>query len=143
MLPTIQSVFEQVRPELPTGLSQRIFTTIETLAAERARFRARVAAWCAFLSLAVFFVSLIIAGNSFLASDFWQLASFLFSDFSLVIASSGVFLASLAETFPAASAAFLIAPIFFYATALAFRSRYLDIETQSRHPQLTTAHLTL
>lgn len=140
MLPTTQSIFEQARPEFPAGLSQRIFTAIETLAAERARFRARVAAWCAFLSLAVFFVSLAVAGNSFLSSDFWQLASLLFSDFSLVISSSGAFLASLAETFPAASAALLIAPLFSYVAALVFRSRYLDIETQSRQFQLTAAH---
>lgn len=139
MSQTTQSLFHQARPKAPEGLSFRILTAIESEAARRAAFQAKLASWGAFSSFAVFLVSLVVAGNSFLSSDFWQISSLLFSDLSLVLAHAETFALSLAETFPAASAALLIAPLFLSVVALTFRSKYVALMTQHSGLHLAVA----
>jgi hypothetical protein len=46
----------------------------------------------------------------------------------------------LAETFPAASASLLIAPLFFYALALTFRSKYASLRLEHDQFRLNTVH---
>ena len=125
---------------LPSALSARIARAIEEEARRKLQFRAMVASTCSFLSLILFLVSLAVVGNGLFTSDFWQLASLLFSDLSLVLAHSETFLLSLAETFPAASLAFLLLPLFFHLAALAFRSRYMETGSAPRAFQLNIAH---
>ncbi|MFZ1627107.1 MAG: hypothetical protein WAT81_04880 [Candidatus Moraniibacteriota bacterium] len=127
MMQTLHSVLALSKSELPAGLSSRIMTAIESEALHQAAFRAKLASWGVLSSFAIFLVSLAVAGNSFFSSDFWQISSLLFSDLFLVLAHAEVFSLSLAETFPAASAALLIAPLFLSLVALTFRSKYVAL----------------
>ncbi|MFZ1654826.1 MAG: hypothetical protein WBO92_02080 [Candidatus Moraniibacteriota bacterium] len=139
MSQTHQSILETLRPELPPGLAGRIVAAVEREANRQVRFRARVATGCAFFSLVTFAISLFVVGRSFLASDFWQIVSLLSTDFSLVLSYSEDFLLSLVETFPAASALLLLAPLFLTAVSFAYRSRYLNLSMQRGPFQLSVS----
>jgi hypothetical protein len=140
MSQTTQEIFETARPEIPAGLSGRILTAIELEAARQILFRSRVASGCASVSLAFFLISLSVAGESFFSSDFWRISSLLFTDLALALSYSEDFLASLAETFPAASASLLLAPLFLGVVSLAFRSKYLGLATRQEQFQLHVVH---
>ncbi len=137
---TALSIFLQSRPSLPSALPARIMVAIEQEATRKLQFRERVASAFSFLSLVLFFVSLAFVGNSLIASDFWQLAALFFSDLSLVLAHFETFLFSLAETFPAASFALLLLPLFFHLAALVLRSWYMDTRSAVRPFQFKASH---
>ncbi|QQR78252.1 MAG: hypothetical protein IPJ68_04170 [Candidatus Moraniibacteriota bacterium] len=140
MSQTTQEIFETARPEVPAGLSGRILTAIELEAARQILFRSRVASGCASVSLVFLLVSFAVAGESFFSSDFWRIISLLFTDFGLALSYSEDFLASLAETFPAASASLLLTPLFLGVVSLAFRSKYLSLATRQEQFQLHVVH---
>lgn len=140
MSQTTQTIFETLRPRPPVGLSARVLAAVELEAAQQIQFQVRVASGCVLFSLAVFAVSVIIAGRGLLASDFWQIIALLSSDLSLVWLYSEVFLLSLVETFPAASASLLLAPLFLMAVSFAYRSRYLNFSMKRGHFQLSESH---
>ncbi|MFA9262079.1 MAG: hypothetical protein ACEQSB_01830 [Undibacterium sp.] len=131
---TTQSLFDQIRPLPPVGLSQRILLAIEADRIHQAKSRARLAAWSAGSWFIVFLVSIASVGKNIAASEFWQLASLLFTDLSLILAHAEDFFISLAETFPAGSAVVILAPLFLYAVSLVLRSKYLSLTAE--HSQL-------
>lgn len=138
---TTQTIFESIRPALPPGLSSRILSSIDQEIFTRNQYRARVAAWSAVLSLAVFLASLNVAGRDFFASGFWQLISLLISDLSFILSHSEDFLLSLAETFPATSVTLFLVPLFFAALSLIFRSKYIQLsEAWQRESRFHNAH---
>ncbi len=139
MSQTPQAILDTLRPELPPELAGRIVAAVEREAHRQIQFRTRVATGCAFFSLAIFSVSSFIVGRSFLASDFWQILSLLLSDFVAVLSYSEDFFLSLAETFPAASILFLLAPLFLTAVSFAYRSRYLNLSMQRGSFQFSTS----
>jgi hypothetical protein len=137
---TPQTIFESIRPGIPAGLSVRIFSSIVQAGLRRDRAHARIATWSVGLSGVVFLASLGIAGRSFFASDFWQLASLLFSDPALVLSYSEAFLLSLAETFPATAVSVLLVPLLLAVVSLVFRSKYLNLEMQHKQFHFKSAH---
>lgn len=120
------SIFRQSRPEIPPGLSKRIAEAVDREVNRRLQFRSRLVSGFTWISLVLSLTSLIFFGGGLIASDFWQLASLLFSDLPLVLTNFEAFALSLAETFPAGSAILLLLPLFVYLVMLTFRSRYVS-----------------
>lgn len=123
----LRTLFERTSPTVPVGLLSRIGNAIEGERLKQARARVKFATSSAFLSLGGFFWYLSSFGGDLAASEFWQIMSLAFSDFSLVGAYWKEFSYSLAETFPTMPASFLVALLFLHFLSLAFRSRYVLI----------------
>lgn len=124
---TLQALFNETNPSVPNGLVSRIGNAIEEERLKSARARAGLATWSALFSFCCFVWYLVTLGDSLLSSEFSQIVTLAFSDFSFVRAYSEVFLYSLAETFPVTPIVLLIAPLFLHFLSLAFRSRYASI----------------
>ncbi len=136
---TTRLLFSKIRPMTPAGLPERILVAIAAERARQAAVRARLASWSAGLWLITFLTSAVFVGRSLVTSEFWQLASLAFTDFSLALAYSEDFLVSLMETFPAVSAVTIIAPLFLYVLSLILRSKYAGVLLDSKY-QFQASH---
>ncbi len=128
---TLRTIFQKIAyPNPPDGLEGQILHHIEALEAKhirRALFLTRV-------GRAVSVVSLFAIGFTFgqgvIASEFWQLASLLFTDVGFVISYFSEFAYSLLETLPAFPIALILMPILSF---LLFQFWSLNIPLRRHH----------
>lgn len=105
----VETIFSEIEtPEPPTGLAQAILVRIDRC--ERRLLILKIAASsCAFgASLFVIGVGFSFFRTSIMETGFLQFSSLLFSDFSLIASDLPDFALSMAESFPALSAAAML-----------------------------------
>jgi len=119
MTQSLHQIFKKIKEmNPPAGLEERI---LQKIALERKWQVKKKLIFTDILSLssagALVFV-LINFGSELLKSDFWNLARLVFSDTAVVAGNWKDFLFSLLETFPAAHAALILAPVFLLMVSL-------------------------
>lgn len=110
-------------PEPPSGLAGKILRSIEKEERKKAFRQAIVSGCLLFISLGSTVVSVMDFGNELSRSGFLSFVSLFRSDFSFAVANTHEMFLSLAESFPAISAAFCLASIGF---AVCFAARLIN-----------------
>ena len=121
----LNTIFKKVAEISPTEkLSGRIFAQIEGEKDRIIRRRLMISRLSLSASVAVFLVSIFSFGSTILQSEFWNIASLVFSDLVVVGQNWNDFAYSLLETFPTISVVAILAPIM---TLMFSFSAYLEI----------------
>lgn len=120
------SVLPFVEP--PIHLKTAVFGRIEGVKERRLKTKLLLANVGLGCSLLACFWSIIIFGDAFLQSEFWSIASLIFSDFMVVVGSWKEYLFSLGETLPIMSVFAIVIPVFgtlmFLNLLLFFKNKY-------------------
>lgn len=110
MKPTISSLFQQLPTLQDDGLKRRILAALAQARVAEIRQKRHWQLFGLWSSTGVFFVALVLFGNTLLHSEFWNLVELLFTDSGTVWSYGGDFLFSLLETFPAVPLMMLLLP---------------------------------
>ena len=105
--------FRADAPEPPAELSKKILLRIEVEERRQLRFKAIESGMILAGSISIVAVGYIETAARLSQSGFFQFASLIFSDFSVVASNATDFFFSLSETFPIFSAALLFCGVFF------------------------------
>lgn len=109
---TLRTIFQKIdRPNPPDGLEERILRRIEVMEEKRLQNALLLTRIGRGISAAAFLAIGLTFGQNILASEFWQLASLLFTDASIVMNYFGEFIYSLLETLPALPIALILMPM--------------------------------
>jgi hypothetical protein len=121
-------------PEPPVNLTARILRSIEKEERKKAFRQVVVSGMFLFISLGATIMSTMDFDNELSRSGFLSFISLFRSDFSFAIANIHEVFLSLAESFPAISAAFCLASIGF---AICFAARLISKALVVRHSKFT------
>lgn len=132
----LSAIFKEIGfPSPPDDLEEKIFRRIKVLEGHRARRAILITRIGRAISLLAFLFIGWSFGQSLISSEFWQLASLLFTDASVVMHHFSEFLYSLLETLPAFLITLILVPILSF---LLFQFWSLSINKHStRYSPLT------
>lgn len=109
----LNTIFKKINFPFPSaGLGEKMLLQIQIMENRRQKKILLITRIGRTLSILAFLFMGFSFGQRILSSDFWQIASLLFSDAGIVTNYLNEFLSSLLETLPALSISLFLAPIF-------------------------------
>ena len=114
--------------EPPVRLKEAVFRRIEGIKERRLKVKIILTDMGLGGSFLASFWAILTFGDAFLKSEFWSIASLIFSDFMLVAGSWKEYLFSLGETLPITDIVVIVIPVFgmlmFWNLFLFFKNKY-------------------